>query len=165
MLGGRGKEGGEDYFGQAGRSVRRIPPPTQKLLKLHHHSKVTLQWKKKVCSETPFSLQTFFFTARFCASLQSFGFFTAKSFCSAANFWHFKKGFRLFHCKVSVFSLQGFLVPLQSLQWNQPLCQFLPKASLFLPKASPSISAESLAVYFCRKPLLLSWLLSLIASR
>ena len=101
-----------------------------------------------------FHCKLFFFTARFCASLQSFGFFTAKSFCSAANFWHFKKGFRLFHCKVSVFSLQGFLVPLQSLQWNQPLCQFLPTASLFLPKASPSISAESVSVYFCREPLL-----------
>ena len=100
---------------------------------------------KKFAVKHLFHCKLFFFTARFCASLQSFGFFTAKSFCSAANFWHFKKGFRLFHCKVSVFSLQGFLVPLQSLQWNQPLCQFLPKASLFLPKASPSISAESLS--------------------
>ena len=37
---------------------------------------------------------------------------------------------------------------------REPVCQFLPKASLFLPKASPSISAESLSVYFCREPLL-----------
>ena len=88
--------------------------PPHKIPNLHHRCKVTLQWKKKFAVKNLFHCKLFFSLQGFVVHCKVLVFFTAKSFCSAANFWHFKKGFRLFHCKVSVFSLQGFLVPLQS---------------------------------------------------
>ena len=59
-----------------------------------------------------------------------------------------------FQCNVAFqksVSLQTFFTAKKGFTASFLDCPFL---FVFLPKASPSISAESLSVYFCREPLL-----------
>ena len=100
--------------------------------------------KKKVCSETPFSLQTFFFHC--------------KVLCFTAEFWFFHCKVVLFRCKLLAFQKRVSALSLQSFgfftaRFLGSTAKFaVEPTSLSISAESLSISAESLSFYFCRKP-------------